>query len=88
MTITRSTFKETHLLARFDGNSDRCCYYPSLPQLVVRGNYVQDDSKTPDPARLDHKKGGSHPSLGPGVFLISCVHGEFLRIVTVKINLC
>ncbi|KAH3748704.1 hypothetical protein DPMN_183154 [Dreissena polymorpha] len=48
--------------------------FPTLPKLFHRGSYVLDNkNKTSDSGC--RQKGFSHPSLTPGLFTISCVHG-------------
>ena len=47
-------------------------YFPNLPIFRSRGPYVADTGKR---AKICTKRGGSHPTLLPGIFTLFCSHG-------------
>lgn len=49
-------------------------YFPQLPLVRSRGNYVADGNKHPD-VSICNKNSHGHPSLLPGVFTLFCQHG-------------
>ena len=55
---------------------DVCGYFPTLPKFCDRGSYVLDDKKSKLQDGKCEKKTGRHPSLTPGIFTLSCKHGN------------
>lgn len=53
-------------------------YFPSLPQVRVRGVY-QADKKASGHGRACRKRSSKHPSLLPGIFTIFCQHGIYMH---------
>ena len=57
-------------------NDQKDHYFPSMPQLVERGKYQQDERGS---RPLDCVKSSTsrkrHATLTPGLFTINCVHG-------------
>ena len=49
-------------------------YFPGLPVIRERGEYVSDKKKESTPCR---KLAAGHKSLLPGIFLIHCPHGMY-----------
>ncbi len=50
-------------------------FFPQWPKLAHRGSYVLD-SKQADSHQKCTKRGSSHPTLTPGLFVMSCTHGN------------
>ena len=51
-------------------------YFPSLPSLCERGQYILD-SKIKSSEEVCKKAFTLHPSLTPGLFTLSCQHGMY-----------
>jgi hypothetical protein len=51
--------------------------FPKLPKMCHRGDYVLDNNNKSAESTCK-KKGFSHPTLTPGIFTLSCIHGNCL----------
>lgn len=76
VSIVTAPLKE-HNLSELEGEC--CCsapelgYFPTLRQCGHRGMYMLDNKTQEQPCT---KRGGKHPTLSPGLFTLSCSHGE------------
>lgn len=50
-------------------------YFPCLRKKCERGTYKLDKKQSEENVRRDHKTQRGKSTLGPGLFLLSCIHG-------------
>lgn len=94
----KPVFKElvSKAKAPFEGASHNipCCgetcecrgigFFPNLRTISHRGTYVLDNKKRQNNGGCT-KKRSSHPSLIPGLFTVSCIHGKGIRLFKISI---
>lgn len=79
--VARSPYETTqshNLEACNDCNchNEKLGYFPTLPKMSHRGDYKQDAKNTASAGETKcSKTGAKHPSLSPGLFTLSCIHG-------------
>ena len=64
-----------------DCDDDSFGYFPQLPRLRNRKNYVADRSHS----SVCNKKSSRHPSLLPGIFTLYCEHGISFLLYSIAI---